>query len=61
MGRVVNGRLKPGLTQEPSIKNIESMKTVLTFLIALAASALFFLALDSALFNAQGLTFLFKG
>ncbi len=37
------------------------MKIVSTFLIALAASAFFFLALDVALFNAQGLTFLFKG
>ncbi len=37
------------------------MKTFFAFLIALAASALFFLLLDILIFNAQGLTFAFKG
>lgn len=37
------------------------MKFLVTFAIALAVSSAIFLLLDVALFNAQGLSFTFKG
>ncbi len=37
------------------------MKTFVAFLIALAASLVLFLLLDVALFNAQGISFIYKG
>ena len=37
------------------------MKSVITFVIALAVCVVLFLLMDAALFNAQGLSFRFKG
>lgn len=37
------------------------MKSILTYAVALAASIVLFLILDILLFNAQGLSFTFKG
>lgn len=37
------------------------MKSLVTFVIALAVCIVLFLVLDVALFNAQGLSFRFKG
>ncbi len=37
------------------------MKSLIAFVVALAVCLVFFLALDVALFNAQGLSFMFKG
>lgn len=37
------------------------MKSILTFVVALVVCAVLFLLLDVALFNAQGLSFTFKG
>ena len=37
------------------------MKSIVSFVVALAAMAVFFLLLDVVLFNAQGLSLIFKG
>lgn len=37
------------------------MKSVISFVVALAAGAVFFIALDALLFKAQGLSLIFKG
>lgn len=37
------------------------MKTFVAFVVALAISAVVFLLLDIALFNAQGISFMYKG
>ena len=37
------------------------MKTVIGFVVALAVSAVFFIALDAVLFKSQGLSLIFKG
>lgn len=37
------------------------MKSVISFVVALAVSAVFFIVLDALLFKAQGLSLIFKG
>jgi len=37
------------------------MKTVVSFIVALAVSAVFFIVLDVILFKTQGLSLIFKG
>lgn len=37
------------------------MKSIVSFVFALAAMAVFFVLLDVVLFNAQGLSLIFKG
>lgn len=37
------------------------MKTIISFVVALAISAVFFIVLDAVLFKAQGLSLIFKG
>jgi len=37
------------------------MKTVVSFIVALAVSLIFFIVLDAVLFKVQGLSLIFKG